>query len=145
MSFKQDLDILFNNFLKALENWVEDFENLALRRKEASNISPRFLERHAKLLINAFDELILALSDEYEKLILEYTKITPIEKKKDILECQKNFKIEGSLLLQRANVKAKLLLEDFQKIPFSSLLTIRLKEISSFTYDDLISKLKQPE
>ena len=50
-SYTLKLDSLLKTFLKGLEHWVEEFEDLGLRRKKAA-ISPKFLEKQTKILSN---------------------------------------------------------------------------------------------
>ena len=140
--FNQKLDSLFHTFFMGLEHWVKEFEHFAHRRKEASAISNSFLDRHAKILIHAFDELLVALTEEYEDLVKENLQLTTAEKKQDLYTKMIHFKSQGTHLLRRINVKSELLLKDSELHPFSHDVQSRLKELSTFSYDDLIHKLK---
>ena len=127
------------------EEWVEDFEDLSLRRKKSADISPKFLDHQARIIINTFDEIIKALNEIYLDLNREYYQLTTLEKKQEIEARIIAFKSQAIHLIQRMNVKAELMLEDFQKSPFSPEMQKRLKQISEFTYEDLIKKLKEDD
>ena len=142
LEFGNKLDLLFKKFLELFEDWVTDFEDLAQRQKKYADISPKFLDRRAKSLINAFDSLLNDLEDTYDELSKEYSQLTTVEKKQEVGKRILSFKSEATTLIQRANAKADVLLNDFQKSPFSSEVETRLKQISGFTYEKLIQYLK---
>jgi len=141
--FGDKLDKLFKHFLDMFKEWVEDFEDFSLRKKKYADISPKFLDRRAKSLINAFDSLVNDLNDTYIEISIEYSQLSTLEKKQEVNKAILNFKSEATHLIQRINVKAEVLLTDFQKSPFSSEVQTRLEQISEFTYEDLIKKLKE--
>ena len=136
------LDYLLKTFLKGLEHWVEEFEDLSLRRKKAAAISPRFLEKQAKILIKAFNELLEAFTEEYELLILERYQPNTEDERKILDQKMISFKSQAVGLIQRINVKAQLLIDDFIVTPFNPEVIKQLKELADFTYEKLINKLK---
>ena len=145
LEFGNKLDHLFKNFLELFEDWVNDFEDLAQRQKRYADISPKFLDRRVKSLINTFDSLLNDLEETYDELSKEYSQLTTAEKKQEVEKRILSFKSESTTLIQRANVKADVLLNDFKKSPFSSEVETRLKQISEFTYEKLIQYLKETE
>ena len=137
------LDSILASFLKGFEQWVEEFEDLSLRRKQAASISPRFLDKQAKILLKAFHELLDVFVEEYELLILERYQPKTVQEEKSLDQKMTSFKKQATTLIQRINVKAQLLIDDFVVTPFSPEVISQLKELAEFTYEKLIKKLKK--
>lgn len=136
--FNKDITDLISHFLNSFEEWVKDFEDFAQRRKKYSSISPKFLEKRALSLIEAFDKLLDDLDTTYSDIVLEYNKLDTVEKKNETKKLIVKFKSKAIKLIQRANVKAEVLLHDFLVSPFNSESKKQLEKIENFTYDDFL-------
>lgn len=142
-NFKKDVSDLVSHFLNEFKDWVSDFEDLSKRQKKYSAISPKFLEHISNNLVKAFDDLLTALDDSYAHLILEHNKLSSVEKKKKTEEALIQFKEEAISLIQRANVKAEVLLNDFSVTPFSQDLRKKLEIIEKLTYADFLKHFEK--
>ena len=139
--FGDKVEDLFTHFFKSFKEWVEDFDDLANRRQKSADISPRFLDGKAKILLDSFDSLLKLLTTEYIEIVLEYHDLTLAEKKAETDIRLKKFIIQAKKDIQIMNVRTGLLLNDFLKTPFKPETEKRLKQIENFTYEDLVNKI----
>ena len=139
--FGVKVEELLTHFFKSFKEWVEDFDDLAQRRQKSADVSPRFLDGKAKILLDSFDSLLKLLTDEYIEIILEYHDLTLAEKKAETDIRLEKFIIQAKKDIQIMNVKTEILLNDFVKTPFKPETEKRLKQIENFTYEDLVNKI----
>ena len=144
-NFGKEIDSLMGHFLKAFKEWVDDLEDFSFRHKISADISHKFLEYKAVILLDTFDELIQACTKTYEHLITEYNQLSVIERKQELLTHMLKFKTEATRDFQRANAKAVVLLGDIKKYNVSPDIVRRLESIVTFTYEGFIQKMKALE
>ena len=141
MSFGDKVEELFKHFFKSFKEWVEDFDDLAHRRQKSADVSPRYLDGKAKIILNSFDSLLELLTEEYLEIVSEYQELSLADKKKETDKKLSKFMVSAKRDIQIMNAKAEVLLTDFLKSPFKPETEERLKKIENYTLEDLIDKI----